>query len=163
MASGVKTLLRLLPALVLAGAASPGHGQSDATLADPTRPPAQVEPAPANAAANVAAAALRSGLQTVILREGHRPMAVINGVQVELGGKLGDATLIKLNEYEAVLQSPTGRETLRMIPGVEKTSASSDQAVPKGKPKQGIKRKPDGSGEQGNKQTPAPPQPNPPQ
>lgn len=168
MAGGLKTLLRLLPAMVitfLAGVASLGYGQSDTTLTDPTRPPLQVDPAPPT---NAAAAASRGGLQTVILREGHKPMAVINGVQVELGGKLGDATLVKLNESEAVLLGPTGRETLRMTPGVEKTSATSDQAVPRasqGNAKHGIQRKPDGTGEQSDKrtagQTQAPPQPNP--
>lgn len=160
MAGGLKT--RLLPAIAmafLAGAASLGYGQSDATLTDPTRPPALVDPAPASAAA----ATISSSLQMVIQREGRKPMAVINGVQVELGGKLGDATLVKLNESEAVLQGPTGRETLRMTPGVEKTSATSDQAAPRRNPKHGTPRKPDGSSEPSDKRTAgkAPPQLNP--
>lgn len=165
MAGGLKTLLRLLPAMVaafLAGTASLAHGQGDTPLADPTRPPALLEPAPP---ASEAAAPIRSGLQTVILREGHKPMAVINGVQVELGDKIGDATLVKLNESEAVLQGPTGRQTLRMTPDVEKTSATPDPAGTRRNPKHGIKRKPDDGGEQSDKTTAGPaqasPQPNP--
>ncbi|MBI3523383.1 MAG: hypothetical protein HY066_02455 [Betaproteobacteria bacterium] len=139
MAGGLKSLLRLLPALAMAGAASAGYAGSDAALPDPTRPPAQVEPAPTGPA-GTAAAPVNSGLQTVILREGQKPMAVINGVQVKLGEKVGDATLVKLNESEAVLQGPSGREVLRMTPGIEKTSATPKPAAPQAITKHGGKR-----------------------
>jgi len=139
MAGGLKiTPLPAMVALLLTGATGPGYGQSDAALADPTRPPDLVEPAPAGTAA--AAGVKSRGLQTVILREGQQPMAVINGVQVKLGDKLGDATLVKLNEFEAVLQGPSGREVLRMTPGIEKTSATPKPAAPQDNVKQGDKR-----------------------
>lgn len=105
----------------MAGAAGLVYGQSDAALSDPTRPPqAIVEPV---TTASPESAAPPSGLQTVILGKGHKPRAVINGVMVELGGKVGDATLVRLNETEAVLQGPAGREILYLTPGVEKTDS----------------------------------------
>lgn len=98
------------------------YGQSDATLADPTRPPATAsEPAATGAAAIPAS----GGLQTVIVGRGHKPMAVINGIMVGLGEKVGDATLVKLTESEAVLQGPAGREVLHLLPGVSKKTDSS--------------------------------------
>ena len=115
MAGALKTLPRLLLAVALGAATGLVH--AEAALSDPTRPPAAMEPpAPGPAAA----AAAGSGLQTVILREGHKPVAVIDGVAVELGGKVGDATLVKVNESEAVLQGPRGREVLRLTPAAEK-------------------------------------------
>lgn len=128
MAGGLTSSLRLLLAAalasVLAGAAMLSQGQTP--LADPTRPPAQaLEAAPATAAAGPAA----SGLQAVIMRPGRKPLAVINGSTVVLGGKLGDATLVRLSESEAVLQGPGGREVLRLTPGAEmKPAAKADRS-----------------------------------
>lgn len=151
MAGGLKPLLRLLPVMAMAGVAGPGYGQGGATLVDPTRPPALVEPAPEGAATTTT----QSGLQAVILREGRKPIAVINGVQVELGGKLGDATLVKLNESEAVLQGPAGRETLWLTPGVGKTSATNSRINLQHRDL----RKPGNNGERGDKQAAPPPDP----
>lgn len=87
------------------------------TGADPTRPPpsllAPVDDAPAQAGEVQA-----SGLQTIIRRAGAKPVAIINGEHVVLGGKVGDARLVSLGETEAVLQGPNGKEVLRMTPGV---------------------------------------------
>ncbi len=88
-----------------------------APLPDPTRPPEGMETVEAKPGKPAAAAA---GLQTVIMRKGKKPVAVINGETVELGGKLGEATLVKLGEREAVLQGPQGREVLRLTPDAEK-------------------------------------------
>lgn len=88
-----------------------------AQLADPTRPallPAQAADAPAD----LAPAA--SGLQSVILRKGGKPAALINGEVVELGGKVGEAKLVKVSEDAVVLKGPGGEETLRLIPAAEK-------------------------------------------
>jgi len=116
MAGGLKSPSILqLAAAALAGAAAIAHGQAQATLADPTRPPAAFDASPAAASAPSAA----SGLQAVIMRPGRKPLAVINGSTVLLGGKLGDATLVHLSESEAVLQGPSGREVLRLTPGAE--------------------------------------------
>lgn len=99
------------------GAAGLVYGQSDATLADPTRPPASAsEPAPTGAISVTPG----GGLQTIIVGRGRPPMAVINGVMVGLGDKVGEATLVKLSDSEAVLQGPAGREVLQLLPGVTK-------------------------------------------
>ncbi len=103
---------------VVAAAVLPALAQ--APLPDPTRPPAAFENAPA---ATEAKAGNSAGLQTVILRKGRKPVAVINGETVELGGKVGEATLVKLSEREAVLQGPQGREVLHLTPKASKTAA----------------------------------------
>lgn len=88
-----------------------------AQLADPTRPPAQAS-TPVDAAAPAEAANM--GLQSVILRKGGRPAALINGEVVELGGKVGEMKLVKVTEDEVVLLGPGGREILRLTPSAEK-------------------------------------------
>jgi len=114
MAGALKTLKLLLAALALT-ALGAGHAAAEA-LQDPTRPPATlVEPT------TIGSAVAASGFQAVIRRPGHKPMAVINGKMVELGGKLNDATLVRLSESEAVLQGPNGREVLKLTPAAEKT------------------------------------------
>lgn len=123
MAGGIRAMIgSLLVAAGLVGAIRLAYGQSDATLVDPTRPAVTVsEPASAGAASVVPP----SGLQTIIVGKGRKPMAVINGIMVELGDKIGDATLVKLTESEAVLQGPAGREVLHLLPGVVKKTDSS--------------------------------------
>ena len=126
MAGGLKSSSRLLQAAALAGAAAVAYGQAQApaTLADPTRPPAAFDASPAAAFAPGPV----SGLQAVIMRPGRKPLAVINGSTVLLGGKLGDATLVHLSESEAVLLGPAGREVLRLTPGVEVAPAKGGGA-----------------------------------
>jgi MSHA biogenesis protein MshK len=106
--------LRLTPfisALCLVG----WGGGAGAQLSDPTRPPGdaalQAEAGPGMAA---------SGLQSVILRKQGKPAALINGEVVELGGKVGEARLVKINEDSVVLKGPGGEETLRLMPAAEK-------------------------------------------
>jgi len=96
---------------------------SSATYAqssDPTRPPANwmvpVEGAGENADAGTGG--LR--LQSVLMPQGGKPVAVIGGKTVTLGGKLGGATLIRLNEREAVLQGVDGITRLYLTPDVQK-------------------------------------------
>jgi len=114
----------------LPGAAGLARGQSDATLADPTRPPASVsEPVPAGAP-NVTPS---GGLQTIIVGRGRKPMALINGMMVGLGDKVGEATLVKISESEAVLQGPAGREVLQLLPGVAKSTDGPGRKNDQGK------------------------------
>jgi hypothetical protein len=108
----ISHFLFLLASCTMAAA----HAQG---LPDPTRPPAALEAAPA---AGVAAAA-PTGLQTVIHREGAKPAAVINGVYVELGGRVGDARLVAIGDDSVTLQGEAGREVLRLTPGIEKQPA----------------------------------------
>lgn len=108
-------LIKLVPlACCLAG----GNAAALAQLADPTRPPAAIaapETSPAGESAPVA-----SGLQSIILKKEGRPAALINGVVVELGGMVGEARLVQVDEDSVILLGPQGRETLRLIPAVEK-------------------------------------------
>lgn len=83
-------------------------------LPDPTRPPAIVEAAP------TATAATPSGLQSIIRRANGKAAAVINGIYVEQGGKVGDATLTRINEDSVELRSASGRETMYLTPGIGK-------------------------------------------
>ena len=125
MAGGLKTLQHL-SAAALAAVASFAAAQA---LQDPTRPPATaLEPTPTGAGAGTAVAGAASGFQAVIRRPGRKAVAVINGQMVELGGKLGDATLVKLSDTEAVLRGASGTEVLRLTPAAEK------QAPQKAKP-----------------------------
>lgn len=100
-----------VPLLALAGPAR-------AQLADPTKPPAALA-APAAEQASGTAPAL-TGLQSVILRKNGKPAALINGEVIELGGKLGEATLVRISEDAVVLRGPDGEETLRLTPAAEK-------------------------------------------
>ena len=109
MKTGVVAFLAaLLPALAAAG--------------DPTRPPEGwgLPEAPGKVDA---AGSLR--LQSVIVpQQGGRPVAVISGKTVVLGGRLGDLTLVSLNEREAVLRGPEGLLQLFLTPDVEKQTIS---------------------------------------
>jgi MSHA biogenesis protein MshK len=86
-------------------------------LNDPTRPPA----APAEAAGQVAAGPV---LQSVLLPRGGRPLAVISGVQVPLGGRYGDATVTRITESAVELAGPEGRQVLRLTPDAAKQPAT---------------------------------------
>ncbi|MRR51793.1 MAG: MSHA biogenesis protein MshK [Rhodocyclaceae bacterium] len=109
----MKRLIVGLPLALLGGVAlaqSPG-------LSDPTRPPASIAISPANGTVQDAGPV---GLQTIIRRKGAKPVAVINGETVALGGKVGEQRVVKITETEVILDGPAGREVLTMTPGVEK-------------------------------------------
>lgn len=119
MAGGLnRSLPRRAAIAILVGMtlAAPGPAAAQAPTADPTRPPAALDAA---AAATAKAVPPAAGLQTIIRRQGAKPVAVINGETVELGGKIGAATLVRLGDAEAVLQGPQGREVLRLTPNAE--------------------------------------------
>jgi MSHA biogenesis protein MshK len=83
------------------------------TLVDPTRPPAVLEGGDA---------ALASGgpvLQFVLIGPG-RLEAIISGQTVSLGGKVGDAQIIKITETEVVLRNGKDLQTLKLFPSIEK-------------------------------------------
>jgi hypothetical protein len=84
-------------------------------LPDPTRPPPSVEAVPSAEAPTAPA-----GLQSIIRRANGKAAALINGVYVERGGKIGDATLTRINEDSVELRSASGRETLYLTPGIGK-------------------------------------------
>lgn len=88
-------------------------------LSDPTRPP------PAFGSAGAAdAGAETSSLQSIIRSSRGKPAAIINGEYVVLGGRVGEARLVKISDDSVTLKTPTGSETLMLVPGVEKTPAA---------------------------------------
>ena len=109
-------LMRLIALLLLVGATS-----AFAQQADPTRPPAAWL-APVDDSARSATGEAGGGLrlQSVLMPQGGRPVAVIGGKTVSLGGRVGGARLVRLNEREAVLQGADGVTHLYLTPNVEK-------------------------------------------
>jgi MSHA biogenesis protein MshK len=95
-----------------------------AQLADPTRPAIDTG---STAPAGMAAASATSGLQSIIQRQRGKPAALINGVVVELGGKVGEARLVKIGEDFVVLRGAMGNETLRLTPGIEKKAVRKEK------------------------------------
>ena len=92
---------------------------AQAQTADPTRPPAAwLSPVADARPGSEGAGPLR--LQSVLMRQGGRPVAVIGGKTVALGGHVDGATLVRLNEREAVLQGTDGVTHLYLTPDVEK-------------------------------------------
>jgi MSHA biogenesis protein MshK len=79
-------------------------------LSDPTRPPwiggaHALEPAAA--------------AQVVIVSKDRR-QATINGQIVNLGGRYGNATLVRITDEEIVLERPKGTETIRLYSSVQR-------------------------------------------
>lgn len=96
--------------LTLAFALTLGAQQAFAQLSDPTRPPwiggaGASEPAPA--------------AQVVIVSKDRR-QATINGQIVNLGGRYGNATLVRITDEEIVLERPKGTETIRFYSSVQR-------------------------------------------
>jgi len=93
-------------------------------LSDPTRPPFELVPGLAGGgAAKDAGETARTptqGLQSVIISP-QREAAIINGIEVEVGAKYGDAVLIVVAETCVVLMGPQGRQVLHMFPSVSMT------------------------------------------
>jgi len=89
-------------------------------LLDPTRPPAEL--AASSPSAATADAATGPLLQSVLISS-DRKSAIIGGQVVGLGGKYGEARVVKITESEVVLKTGATKETLRLFPDVEKRSA----------------------------------------
>jgi MSHA biogenesis protein MshK len=98
-------------------------------LKDPTQPPASLSAETTNENGQVAGPVL----QSVMLGSQYRA-AIINGQKVMLGGKYENATLIRINEREAVLRnSDMTTQTLAMdYAGIKKTKpAAQTSSKPK--------------------------------
>jgi MSHA biogenesis protein MshK len=113
-----RTLLRfrLLPfALLLAmQAVMAQQNLEQPGMADPTRPP------PPSMMSGIGGGPLFTGplLQSVIITPTERS-AIIGGERVKLGGKYGDARVVRISEGEVVLRSARGNETLRLYQDIE--------------------------------------------
>lgn len=103
----MKMLFTPILAVVLATAASARDDWE--LLPDPTRPAAATRQAPDGGLA----------LQSTLISPSRR-VAVINGREVGVGERVGDAVVADIRPYEVVLNK-NGRETrLRMLPRLEK-------------------------------------------
>lgn len=91
---------------------------------DPTRPAVDTG---IGIPAGASTALTASGLQSIIQRKSGKPAALINGVAVELGGKVGEARLVKIGDDFVVLRGAMGDETLRLTPGVEKKAVRKEK------------------------------------
>lgn len=85
---------------------------------DPTRPPAGWLQNSPDTGAVEDEGGLR--LQSILWPQRGKPVAIIGGKTVPLGGRLGEARLIRLSEHEAVLQGPEGLTRLYLTPDVKK-------------------------------------------
>lgn len=113
-------MARRLIAFLIACIACAAQAQS----VDPTRP--AIDTGLAASAGGTEASSV-AGLQSIIQRKGGKPAALINGTVVELGGKIGDARLVKVGEDYVVLRGAMGSETLRLTPDAEKKAVRKDK------------------------------------
>lgn len=128
MKGGIMNGKTLILACLAAGGPLAAWAQS---LPDPTRPPAGADGVPA---AEVVPAGPR--LQSVLRRQGMKPAAVIDGVFVELGGRVGEARLVRVREDAVELHGPGGRQVLFLTPNIAKevpASASVGARKPRSK------------------------------
>lgn len=80
-------------------------------MTDPTRPPVEL--------LGAGPAAPESPLQSVLI-SGQRKSAIINGQIVPLGGKYGDARLVRITPTEVTLKTDEATEVLKLYPSVDK-------------------------------------------
>ena len=104
-------------ALVGSAYSAPGAAQD---LGDPMRP-ARASPE----AGDVLAA--ESRLRSVILSS-ERKLALIDGQLVALGGKVGDAVLVRIGVADVTLKRGEQYETLHMYPGVQRRARTAPEA-----------------------------------
>ena len=83
-------------------------------LYDPTRPPREIL---GGAAGTFEPAVSSSPAQVVIISKDRR-QATINGRTVSLGGRYGNATLVRISDEEIVLQRPEATETIKLYSSV---------------------------------------------
>jgi MSHA biogenesis protein MshK len=95
--------------------------QAHAQMSDPMRPPREIlggGEAPDTAAST-------SPAQVVIISSDRR-QATINGRTVALGGRYGDATLVRISDAEIVLQKPDSTEVIRLYSSVNRRMRSAE-------------------------------------
>ena len=93
-------------------------------LIDPTRPPDVAE-----AAGDTLNASRGPLLQAVLISTGRR-YAVIDGNQVGLGAKIGAARIVGITESAVILEGASGRTTLKLLPGVGRTTVEPASESP---------------------------------
>ncbi len=104
-------------------------GMAQAQMADPTRP--AIDTGVPSATSGTAMQPVAAGLQSIIQRKNGKPAALIGGAVVELGGKVGEARLVRIGEDHVVLRGPLGNETMRLTPGIEKQAVKAEKTAGK--------------------------------
>lgn len=99
----------LIAAAILMPAAVLAQG-----MADPTRPQTG-----ALAGASIAASGPQGAVLQSTLISGKHAEAIISGTLVQVGGRYGDAVVLKISPEEVVLRTAAGPQTLRLFPGIE--------------------------------------------
>ena len=102
---------------------------------DPMRPPPGMAEV-ARPAENTPPGEAGLAVQSVILRKGMQPLALIGGETVTIGSPVGDGKVISIGETEVVLSGPGGRQVLKLNPEVDKTVRQPAPAKAAEKPAQ---------------------------
>lgn len=110
--------LFILAAGVLAAGAVQG-----APFGDPMRPPAALDAAGA-------AAASGPRVESILIAPDRR-IAVINGTQVTVGGRIATGQVVRITETEVVIRGAEGEQTLKLFPDVPGRVRQPDRRTPK--------------------------------
>lgn len=119
--------LRLAAGLLLMGALA-GTPVRAQTLPDPTRPPPE-----ARLNAGVAEGAPASSgpqLQSVLLGNRGRQVAVIDGQSLQVGAKIHGATLVRVGKDHVVLQRGRVQQILKLFPDARSGAPKPVPAAP---------------------------------
>lgn len=107
-----------------------GNAAAEA-LPDPTRPAEEwsaLYPGAGGSGGAAKPGAADEGLRTIIIAPDRRS-AVINGIQVPLGGKLGDERLMAVCDDSVVLAGAEGKREIKLYPGVDIRSAGQKRCT----------------------------------
>ena len=115
MAADLTPVLHTLAFGLAAGVAGQACGQA---LSDPTRPPDAFRVPLGSAPAAPVASQFAS--QPVVILSSDRRQVTINGQTAQLGGRIGNAKVIRISDTEVVLQSTDSTETIKLYGAVEK-------------------------------------------
>ncbi len=119
-----------LGALLLCSAAS-----AAAPLPDPTRPAAFSEPAASSATPRQVAPAAPSApaapqLQSVQLAPNSGSSALVDGRLVRIGSRVGDLTVVAIDEQGLLLRGARQDQRLSLLPGVAKLASGTAPLTP---------------------------------
>lgn len=103
--------------MLLAGLASAAWGG----MTDPTRPP------PGFAEQGTVAVAEPPLVVTGVFLMDKRPYAVVDGMTVRVGDRLGDGNISRIDETGVWLATRSGRRLLRLVPEIDKKPAGQDR------------------------------------
>ena len=134
----MKTAHALFAGIALALLAHPRADAAPQAMSDPTRPPDTVASTSSDGVPAV------PHLQSVMITPTTR-LAIIGGETVHVGGRYGEARVVRITESTVVLRTAGGAETLRMYPGVELTVPRPPVATPPKAVRNSARKNPQGS------------------